>query len=435
MNRVLSIFLVAIAALFAVNGCGGSGSPDLGRGSVSGVVFDQTGDIVAGARVFTPDFQTLSNTNGEYVLDPVAGGDQLIRADITVAGVRYVGQNVARVSDRQQSKSVNISVYNVDQIASMQGHVQNSNGDFIEGAKILALAPGATSSGFAYTDSSGYYKIDGLHAGVNYTVQATARTFNSDQATGSLAVGQTTTVDFTLTNETNPTLQPPSNVQAIAWTAPAFDTRSLGGNQAYEAIKRLIDKKRPVKPQTRGIVSNGNTVEVDLDWTPPNSAALLGFGVYRLIGNNDVNVDFYRDPLATFYADNDINLATNTTYGYQVTSLNTSFPDTVNGESSRSPIVDVFTLNPITLDTIQLTPLQFRWFNVANVSQYTVYLFDVYPDLGVSPLWTNTTSGTSLNYTGPSLNIGNVYYYVVVGSTNDGSGNTISTINSFVDAN
>jgi len=64
-----------------------------------------------------------------------------------------------------------------------------------------------------------------------------------------------------------------------------------------------------------------------------------------------------------------------------------------------------------------------------------VYLFDEYPGIGVDPIWDNSASpvgGTQLTYTGPNLQSGRRYYYVILGLANGQTSRTITTVEEFV---
>jgi hypothetical protein len=85
--------------------------------------------------------------------------------------------------------------------------------------------------------------------------------------------------------------------------------------------------------------------------------------------------------------------------------------------------------------------VRFRWNAASGAENYTVYVYDRYPDFGVSPMWPQsqseignaTTSGTELLYSGPPLQSTGTYYYLVVGrDTRDGNDAlTVSPVASF----
>lgn len=423
---ILSLLTLVLA------GCGGGDHQNFG--SVAGVLFDAQGNIVRGATVFSGHRQTTSTSSGSYILDNVPEGDQLIQAEISQDGNRYIGENVARVQANLRGSSVNISLYRDTLTGSIQGHVTDRQGNLLSGAKVLAVAPNANSSAIAYSDEFGNYFMGSLEAGVTYQVQATGRTFDSDPTTFALSDGQTLTVNFQLNPETNPTFNAPTNLAAVTWTTPGNVTRSLGQGAAYEAIKRLYDKKRPAVA-TRDS-SLGNPIEVDLTWTPIIDVSLLGYGIYRSVGMNnpDTNVTYYRDPLAGYYADSDSALQPNVTYGYDITALNTSYPDTSSSESAHSTKVAAFPLDDLVLNGVTSSPITFNWQPVLNADSYVVYVFSEYPGIGIAPVWSNQnnpTTSTSLVYGGPAV-FGHSYFYVVLGLGNSTDSRTISQIDSFI---
>jgi hypothetical protein len=423
------LFVLGVILLLA--GCGGGGEDFFG--SVSGVVFDAQGNIVRGASVFCGNRSTSSSSSGSFVLENVPEGIQVIQSEITQDGVHYIGQNLANVQRDQRMASVNISLYHDTNVGDVHGSVQDRAGFSVQGAKVLALAPNSNTSAIAFTDQFGNYQLSKLEAGVSYSIQATGRTFDSDATTVSLTAGQEKGINFTLNQESNPTFAAPTGLAAVTWTAPGVATRSIGQASAYEAIKRLYDRKRP--NTTTRLTSLGNPIEVDLTWNPISDPSLLGYGVYRSLGINgvDTSVSFYRDPLAGYFADSDPSLQPNTTYGYDITALNTSYPDTSNSESAKSTKVGAFTLDDMVLNNVTFAPITFNWQPVANADDYVVYVFSEFPGLGITPVWSNEGSpatGTSLAYGGPAIT-GHTYYYVVLGLGNSNASRTISPIDSF----
>ena len=71
--------------LAGCGGGGGGGGYNPGIGSVSGVVYDQNGNIVRNAQVFFggggsgPQIQTVSNSNGAYILNGLPAFDDVIQ--------------------------------------------------------------------------------------------------------------------------------------------------------------------------------------------------------------------------------------------------------------------------------------------------------------------------------------------------------------------
>jgi hypothetical protein len=245
-------------------------------------------------------------------------------------------------------------------------------------------------------------------------------------------------VDFSLDDETNPTLPAPQNLSAVAWTTPFEATRSRSSSLALEAVKRIVDPRRSLRPPPGRLSPLGNHVEVDLYWDPlppQYYVSLLGFGVYRAFsaGGSATAIDFLRDPNAVFFSDVDDNLNSFTTYYYELTALNTTYPDTPNSESLPSNRYGVETLGDLVLNSVIFGPTTFRWQSGSGADDYTVYVFDRYPGIGVDPIWISSpTAGTSQVYGGPPLSLGQRYYFIVLGSANLGESLSLSEIGEFV---
>jgi hypothetical protein len=419
-------------------GCGGGGLA-LRSGTVTGLVVDEFGANVRGASVFTTQgrrAETLSNSGGTFVLQNVDQGEQTLRAEITVDGVRYVGVNVAQVFPDETAKSVNIALYPATRTARLSGRVRDGGGRNIVGARVFARQnDGAVlTSAVAITDGSGRYTLEGLRGDLEYFVLCNAGGFGAQTVTLQLAVGVEGLQNFVLPPALDPLFAPPANVDAFAWTTPLEPTRSRGTDEAYEALKRMIDPRRNDRPATR-VTIEGDPIEVDLYWDVIVDEELLGYGVYRTGpgGGALTNVTFLRDPLAEFYADLDPALVEGTTYTYAMTAINASYPDGPNGESDLSDSVSVQTLGTLDLGTVSTAGgVRFDWAPAEGAADYTVYVFDRYPAFETTPLWSSPpTTATALDYAGPALVPGRLYYYVILGESLDGSGRTLSRIGEF----
>jgi len=425
------------ACALVICGCGGGGGA--ANGEISGVVFDSNGNVVRNAYVFLNSDLTNSvhsNSNGTYVLKNVSPGQQLVVVNATQDGVKYAGENVATVDSSQRAKSVNITVANVNDLASIKGQVTDRSGLAVQGARVFAVASALTSN-IAVTDAQGNYRMDDLLAGVQYSVEANALTTDSDTTTVTLNPGDVQTENFLLPDATNPALPAPQNLAATSWTSPPVG-RAPGSGLAYEQLKRLVDPKRAreYKAQSRETTTE-NEVEIDLSWDPVTSNSLLGFGIYRGPGTGTTSlaaIDYERDPYALYYADNDDRLIQNQTFTYEITSLNTDYPSTGQSESPKSNAASATTLNNLTVDATSAGPT-FHWESGSGATQFIVYVFDRYPSLGVTQIWDNSASpatGLSVAYNGPQLRAGKTYYYLVLGTANSQTSHTIGPVGSFV---
>lgn len=434
MKRVCFLAL----GLIALAGCN-NGSGVLGE--VSGVIYDGSGAVVRNARVWVSTSkdraETRSNSSGAYILEGVPEGDTFIQAEITVDGLKYIGQNVARVFDGERSKSVNIGVYRESQLAGLEGVVRDRFGRVIEGARVFAASANSLSGAMSVTDANGYYHLGRLLGGVTYQVNAGGRGYDADTDSVILTTGEVLGFDFILSEGSNPLLPAPQNLFAIAWTSPAEATRARSTG-VFENIKRLAEPVRYGQRKAGSRLSvGGNPIEVDLGWDTITNPSLLGYGIYRARTANGAStaIDFLRDPFAAFFQDMDADLKEVTNYYYEITALNTQYPDTNNSESDFSNRYGVQTLGDMELKPVSQAPLTFRWFPASGAETYAVYLFDEYPSLGVDPIWDNSANRTALNqyvYNGPALQSGRRYYYIVLGVANSNDSRTISIVEDFV---
>jgi Carboxypeptidase regulatory-like domain len=434
MKRIVALLSTSLAIL--ISGCGGGGSSSpTAVGDVSGIVLDQDGNSVRGALVFYDTaHQTLTNSAGVYVLTGVPADNIDIQAQIKQSGVTYQGENIATVANGQRTKDVNIAVYPVSQLASIQGVVTDRAGNLVTGARIFVRPNvGGTllTSAVGITDRYGNYSIGSLKSGLSYHIQVNALGYNSDTDDINLNAGESRTINYVLSAATIQNVPAPTNLVATAFTSPLPNRSDLRQGSAIENMKRILNPKRTTKRSR--ITSVGGQIEVDLAWNEINNSALLGYGIYRgLDANHLKNSDFLRDPQAEFYADIDQALIEQNSYSYGITSLDTLY-DGSQGESGLSNIVSVSTLSDFSIISVVASANPtISWGAAAGASTYTVRVFDQYPGIGVSPFATsNPVSSTSTTYSGAPLASGHTYYLIVTGASSDGSAYSISPVSSF----
>jgi hypothetical protein len=435
-------YAACIAPLLFLAGCGGGGAGGTHgprTAEVAGIVTDFNGDVVRGAKVWINQFgETDSNSSGAYILDRIGEGDWKVRAEIVKDGIRYKGENVARVFEGERTKSVNITLIRENQQARVFGHVIDNQGFTVQGARVFAIAPndgGVFSSTYEITGDGGTYDLDALVGGVDYRIVASAIGFNSDVDVVNVDAGDSQELILTLKNATDPLLPAPTNLEAVTWTSPSEITRSPQTRAAVTNIKNLFDPRTAKQAQTRETI-NGNWIETDLFWDAyPNNDSHIGFGIYRRFGAGSFIAEFLRDPEAETYIDSEKDLQEFETWSYKITALNTNYPDTNNSESNDSNIVTVETLGDLFTDSVLQGPVRFRWQTGSGADEFIVYVFDEFPGIGVDSLWNNAgapVGGTQLVYGGPALQSGHKYYYVVLGLANSQSSRTISQVGSFI---
>ena len=193
----------------------------------------------------------------------------------------------------------------------------------------------------------------------------------------------------------------------------------------------------------------GSLIETDLFWDYIPANNLYGYDIVRattLTPANFTSIATLRDPLADRFADNDPILTPDNLYYYSIAALDTiNFP-TGNGGSSApvTPPVAVDPLNALTLATpasgsVTTATPTFTWNGVARVALYNVLVYDQFPTLqsdndpnGVAPIWSATVSGTTGTYAGPALVSGHTYYWAVLGQDSVASAFTISPLQTFI---
>jgi hypothetical protein len=374
------------------------------------------------------------------VLRGVAAKDLLVKAE-TPDG-QFVGQNLSRVFTNERDVSVNITLYPSNNLARIVGQVTDGSGHVQRGLRVFARPTDGSilSSASTVTDNDGFYAIDRLVRGVEYRVIATALDRSEDSR---LLTPTAREVQQNLTlgnNPSNPDLTAPTNLDAIAYTTPGQDTFRTANaaklGRAFEAVKQLLDPTRAARLAKRKATRDtplGRPIEVDLFWDEYTKVDTYGFGIYRraLPGTADVT-SFLHDPLAQYYADGDELLQPNVEYSYAITAISTSFDEaTSQGQSPQSNRISVIPLGDLLLQSP--TGQTVNWTPVTGASKYQVFVYDEYPDVGISPIHTSAElSGAASSYAVPgTLTAGHVYYYVVVGSRADNSAQALSIVGTF----
>lgn len=424
--------LIWIVAVFGLAGCGGSSNVSK-TATVTGTVLDIDNQPVRDAVVSSKFGSTRTSTTGAFYLASQGVGSVEYTAQVVKNGVRYRGRTSSFNYQNEKTQSVNIVVGLESELGTIQGRVDDRNGNPLQDASVYAYN-GAGSSARTFTDSNGNYRFVDLVGGVTYTVLAGGQGFRSDSSNVALGLDDSRTANFVLDDPGLPNLQPPSNVFATTWVSPSDSTRKPGVGDPYEAIKKMVDPKYKPKASKGRALAPATLVETDLEWDEQRFGDLLGYGIYR--GNSDTGsvsgIDLLPEPLAAYYVDADLRVKS--TYSYALTTISAVFPDDPSQtESDLSSRVVARTLDRLNLSNPTFGPLTFRWSGSSGAETYVVFLFDEFPGIDVTSIWnngSNRATGTSVVYNGPNLSSG-TYYYVVVGFANNDDSRTISQIGSF----
>lgn len=440
-QRWLPMILLAVTIV----ACGGTGTPPVAPGGVAGLVLDTDGNPVRGARIFfdtgTPR-ETVTNSSGSFALNNIPAADVLIKATVSDGTTSFYGENQIRVFPNEQVSNCNITVLRSNQIGVISGRVTTDTGIRIEGARISARPTDNSvfTTSQAITDRNGNYTLGGLWAGKAYQVVATNPGFRSSEALVTPITTGVRTVNLALGFNGDPILPTPPNFRLTSWTSPAEISRDRALGQAYVAVKTAIDKRYKVGKGSSRLTAGGNPVEVQLFWTPLDSLELLGYNIYRARGAADpfTKIEFLADPLADGFLDSDPNLRDGVSYTYFTNAVNTNYPDSNNSDGFNTAQLSVVPLGDITdLGVITTSGnAVFRWSTVPGAANYTVYVFDRYPSVGIQPYannFNNPSLGNNFTYNlTPALVPGKRYYYVIMGANSDDSARTLSRIGEFV---
>lgn len=434
--------VMVILFVFWLTACGGN---EKSRGNVAGTVTDINGDPVVGARVsIAGESETLTNTNGTFLLTNVSEGFKNVRASARIGNQQWSGVALVQVFADDTTRNANILLCPENEQGSIEGFVDRPDGSRLEGARVFVGGP--LTSAMAVTDRDGYYRIDGLRGGYDYPVVASAPGFLNDKKTVTVVAGQVSAASFALAVASDTSPLTPNNLEAVVWTQPREVTRSTSPEMAnaYEAIKRVVDPGRAQYRAISRVTPFGSLIEVDLTWDFVEDSTRLGYGIYRGRNVNPASVPdnaiaFLRDPLADLFADLDLNLTPEVTYYYQVVAVGANFdPDTGAGTSrpsnnaSATPLSPMSTFSPAQGATVSNPTPTLLWDRLNGASTYRVILFEGFPEINRDPLWfSGATANTSLVYSGPALQPGQTYYWVVVAFSADEKARSISPLRKF----
>ncbi len=434
MNRRIFASVVVAGALIIGSGCGGSNV--VKTSILTGTVLDLNFVPVRDATVWTEYGQTTTSTAGSYVLTKVGDGEVRVNARINKSGSVYSGSTYVLTSADTQSNG-NIIVSPESLMGSVTGNVQDRSGFDLAHASVFAYFGGGNSKR-VFTDENGDYEFDDLPANFTLQIAASGRTYRSDQTTVNLSVGEQRAVDFVLDDAGNPTLTPPQNIFATAYTSEPVATRGAS-SAALDWVKKNLRRGgqgRSVTVSKKGRIRNDVNVEVELDWDVDQFPDLFGYGVYRSTSTSvsPSSWDFVYDPLGASYLDAGLEPLSH--YYYSLTTASANFPDDPGvTESDFSAVVGAYTLERIYTSGYNFSTHRFQYTANSGASQYVVYLFDTFPGVNTSSIWSNSASPSAtstVTYTGPTLQSGHTYYWFVVGMADGGASRTISQIDTLL---
>lgn len=432
MTKSCGLLGLLLLLAISLSGCVTEGT--VFSSSLTGTVLDTNFNPVRGATVTAGGQTTFTSNTGAYQFTGLPDGVIEVMATINSNGVNYRGRTSVVNSPNIQNSSANIVVGPVTQLGTIRGTVRDRDGFVLQGASVFAYM-GSGGSQRALTNANGVFELRDIVANFNYDVSASGQGYSSDQTTINLAAGEIRTIDFVLDDPNIVGLNPPQNVGAVTWVSHPDSSRGPDGSALNWAQDHFKKGDNAFRPRTRSIRSD-MIVETELFWDQQINPNLFGFGVYRSnsLGGVLNGIDFYFDPLAPYYVDG--GLEPFSFYEYGLTTIETLYPDFPNQtESQLSNIVTAETLNLLTLQDHLINPIEFRWLAGSGATEYIVYVFDRYPDIGVTDIWNTENSPTtnfSQVYTGPPLQAGRTYFYLVLGIKNGFDSRTISQVDTFI---
>ncbi len=452
-------------------GTGTTGTTGTGNGTIVplnadiiGKVTDVQGNGIPGVTIIPDSGGTaaVSLGQGGYRLNNLSGNAvHRITASVQQGGTQYTGSTEVLTQSGFLVSNANIVLSPATRQASVSGTVLNTSGGPLPGVQVsLALPSGSAASAgnfsslIAFTDANGAYTIPNIPSdapsGGPVTITASIPKGQNQTATlGAFQPGGIYNQNFTLAASTGQALAVPAILSVTTATEPtdsqsgrAIQAHAAGSPAAvYDQIRRRLS---PAYARTAGrtasagkrrvahAVSADYAIETDLAFDPPASGSILGYNIYRTEGTTATTgilpteslqvYDQLLDPLANYYTDVTFSTNTSTTaagsqYNFALSALNTD-----SQETPLSAILSITPLGPLTLtkptqgQTFTLSAT-LTWGAASGAQRYVVLVYDQYPTVSTSPVYTSPTplaAGTT-TATVTGLPTGHDYYAVVVG--------------------
>lgn len=424
------------------------------RGMLTGVVYDRFGATPSGAtvQVRTPQGQlvaeTKTNSFGLFHFPPLPPGTYTVAAAMTVEGALEVGQVDQVGVQAGQRTNVSLVVFPADLLGTVEGIVKAPNNQPVSEAQVALLYYAADldfvlTSRRTLTDRQGRFVLEKVPAAKQVLV-VRKQGYQAVQTEAMVRVGERTLVEVVLPLLGNvPTLQPPTQVFAIAYTLPTEFVperrREVGGRREFyrqvlaQWLRRcghpaadMLDKLSRLKRSAPRFFPEGFLGGVGIGWQPPlpiPSQGLLGYRIYRSVPTQSgwqlrLVVD---EPEQTVAEDIAFDFSPGQTYRYAVSAVSLD-----GRETSRSEPAEATFLPPVRLlepaDNAELlqSQLRFRWTPVGGEAPF--YFVQLYRDLEAlllgEPLWsTDAIAGsTQAVYDGQRLLQGKTYWWLVIGT-------------------
>ncbi len=439
-------------------------------GVINGVVYDRFGATPAAALLELKTQQgevvarTRSSAFGLFRFPPVPPGTYTVTAQISVEGGLEVGRVENIVVKAGERTFVSLVVFPSELVGIVEGVVKTPDGKPLPNAQVALLYYAAgldfvLTSRRVLTDSQGRFRLENVPAATQVLV-ARKQGYQGAQTQVVVRQGERAFVEIILQPLGNvPTLQPPTQVFAIAYTVPTefwVEGRSSrvphpsslyeGGANFYRQVltsllkrqghpaAQILEQLAKSNPSSRvprpaplpsRFFPQGFVGSVGIGWQPPisiPSQGLLGYRIYRSIPTATgwklrIVVD---EPEQTTAEDVDFDFTPGQTYRYAVSAIALDGKETSKSEPAEATFLPPIRLiEPEDNAEVAQSQLQFKWTTLG--SSVPFYVVQLYSDLEAmllgNPVWsTDAISGaTQAVYDGQTLLKGKTYWWLVMG--------------------
>ncbi|MCX7642778.1 MAG: carboxypeptidase regulatory-like domain-containing protein [Armatimonadetes bacterium] len=430
------------------------------KGIVSGVVYDRFGVTPAHALLNLQTLQgdivatTRSSAYGLFQFPPVPPSTYKVTAEIIAEGGREVGHVESVTVEAGKRTFVSLVGFPADLAGTVEGVVKTPDNKPIQNAQVSVLYYAADldfvlTSRRTLTDNQGQFKLDNIPATTNVIV-ARKEGYQSAQTQVIVRQGEKTFVNIILQPLGSlPTIQPPTQVFAIAYTVPTEfwqsedgkGQRAKGEERGAGFYRKVLESllRRHNHPAARALeqLSRAERIpsrffpvgfmgSVGIGWQPPlsiPSKGLLGYRIYRSVPNSTgwklrLVID---EPEQTTAEDVAFDFTPGQTYRYAVSAIGLDGKETSKSEPAQATFLPPIRLvEPVENAQVTQSQLRFRWTPVNGSVPF--YFVQLYSDLEAlllgNPVWSTDaiSDSTQAIYDGQTLLKGKTYWWLVIGT-------------------